>query len=103
MLLNHFFDFAGFVPSSSEPSTDSSRKRRSVERRKDWPLAARRSERLVQPFEWIVCLKRKRRFLVGLVLSENDERASVEIDVAPAKSTPTLVVRIAKDLPTTHT
>jgi hypothetical protein len=70
-----------------------------MKRREDGPLFARGPECLVQPFERLACLRWERRFFVGLILAEDDERTGVEIDIAPPKPAAALVVWIAKDLP----
>jgi hypothetical protein len=69
-----------------------------VERRKDRLFLADRTECLVQSFEWIAYLQRERCLLVGLILAKHHERSGFEIDVTPANTIPTLVVRIAEDL-----
>ena len=101
--VDYLFDLVMLISSICEPGTNGPRKSRSMERREDRPLFACGPKRLVQPFEWGTCLWWEGCFLIGLVLAEHDQRAGVEIDVAPTEATSALVVRIAKDLPTEDT
>jgi hypothetical protein len=99
MVVDSLLDFFGIESSISERSANGPREGWSVERWEYRPLAARWLKRLVQSVERITCLWRERRFLVGLILAEDDERTGVEIDIAPPKPAAALVVWIAKDLP----
>ena len=74
-----------------------------MEGRKDRPITTCRTERLLETFERIACLRWEGRFFVGLALPEHDERPGLEIDVAPANPDPPFVVGIAKDLGTADT
>ena len=74
-----------------------------MEGRKDRLITTCRTERLLETFERIACLRWEGCFFVGLALPEHDERPCFEVKITPVKATSPSVVRIAEHLGTADT